>query len=960
MDPKVSRLRQFCFEDPKCTQATHKRTVSTSTSTRTDNKLSEREEIQFFYDAMNWTEIDATVPSPTFSIVKQTASEGEWLQEDTEEVIPILPRAQPGGRFDWRRTASSRLKKPNSSVEKKSYARRMRAQPVEHDPHRPFYSAVQRYRSKFMQLLAHEEAEDEAVLRHRLSTWSLKRLETEGYCMTGLSAYWLQANQFGRPVASFLMGPGIKLPENKLENGTQVLLSRVDPLKECPQIGSVLSRNESHIRICFPNHFDLHEGVWRLDLGRPNLMYERMRNAISNLDWDPQEIEKMGSDPSTEYILQGTELRDVILKSFVPPSPTDEEPTAVQACENVSTAPTPRLDAEDSEGRKFEEYGAFKLDQRILSWARRYSRSNPVVVEGDPPLSGMNASQIRAMAAMIGQRMCLIQGPPGTGKTKTIIETIKLLKVHFQVPQPLLVCTYTNVAVDNLVEGFARVGVKPLRVGFNGNVRQSLLEHSLDYKLEQHPLHPVLLRTVDEETQVKDQVYKLSDSYKELALKLKESKRPRKATIERAMRMKEALISLEKRHKNIKRKIYAIQQQMLRETIADADVICTTCITSACAALNVIDFPVVFLDEASMSTEPASLIPIVKGSQHVALIGDHKQLPPVITSKRAKEDGLGLSLFERLTEEGHVPSVMLDIQYRMHPTISKFPAREFYGLALQDGTVDVFGKPLPSLEPPRSKHLKKKTGKEKPSVIFLDHTGNESFKGRSRVNITEGHIVASIVEDLLLANKHLHGRDIGVIAPYAAQITHITRLLNLDSHYKERFEQVLGLQRAMQLAHIEIKTVDGFEGREKEVIIFSTVRNNSAGHIGFLADRKRLNVGLTRAKRGLFVVGNLATLGAGKMAPSAVFNEAAADADSVADADASNGEKTKKSKAQRGSESWFNYARWLMERGLVISLSGPSLEHALYGHWNETQKWKPLLSGSSAPWERPARLRVAQ
>jgi len=97
---------------------------------------------------------------------------------------------------------------------------------------------------------------------------------------------------------------------------------------------------------------------------------------------------------------------------------------------------------------------------------------------------------------------------------------------------------------------------------------------------------------------------------------------------------------------------------------------------------------------------------------------------------------------------------MLDIQYRMHPAISRFPAMEFYDLALQDGTVDSGGKALPGLEPPRSKHMTRREGKKhRPSVIFLDHTGNESFQGRSVLNVTEAHIVASIVEDLLLNNK---------------------------------------------------------------------------------------------------------------------------------------------------------------------------------------------------------------
>ena len=96
----------------------------------------------------------------------------------------------------------------------------------------------------------------------------------------------------------------------------------------------------------------------------------------------------------------------------------------------------------------------------------------------------------------------------------------------------------------------------------------------------------------------------------------------------------------------------------------------------------------------------------------------------------------------------------------------------------------------------------------------------------------------------------MHGKDIGIIVPYCyiVQISPHTGMFNVDRRYKQRFEAVLGLRRVSELANVEIKTVDGFEGREKDVIIFSTVRNNARGCIGFLADRRRLNVGLTREK----------------------------------------------------------------------------------------------------------------
>lgn len=160
--------------------------------------------------------------------------------------------------------------------------------------------------------------------------------------------------------------------------------------------------------------------------------------------------------------------------------------------------------------------------------------------------------------------------------------------------------------------------------------------------------------------------------------------------------------------------------------------------------------------------------------------------------------------------------------------------------------------------------------------------------------------------------QNLRGEDIGIIAPYAAQIKLLSRLLNSDESYKQRFKEVLGDQLAMQLGQVEVKTVDGFEGREKEIIIFSTVRNNSRGQIGFLADRRRLNVGLTRAKRGLFVIGSLQTL------------------------QSSNAAKVKHAivRARKGADSWRRYTDFLTEGGMVVRLSDESLLETLNGPSN--------------------------
>jgi superfamily I DNA and/or RNA helicase len=210
---------------------------------------------------------------------------------------------------------------------------------------------------------------------------------------------------------------------------------------------------------------------------------------------------------------------------------------------------------------------------------------------------------------------------------------------------------------------------------------------------------------------------------------------------------------------------------------------------------------------------------------------------------------------------------MLNTQYRMHPSISAFPSKEFYNTALKNGTVSDTGVVQSNLSPPRSQHLSRRTSKltgQVPSVLFIHHDHWETAHDRSRANFQEMRIAIAILEDLLISNPEMKGKDIGIIAPYVAQIRMLDSILKTDPGWEELFRERLGDLRALQMKEIEVKTVDGFEGREKEVIIFSTVRNNPWGRIGFLADRRRMNVALTRAKRALFVLGSMTTLSKGR------------------------------------------------------------------------------------------------
>lgn len=255
-----------------------------------------------------------------------------------------------------------------------------------------------------------------------------------------------------------------------------------------------------------------------------------MREAMRYLEVSPERIENdsVNKPNQVELILQGSQLRDVLLQSFGT-SGTENPALSPQHLQDPGEKRylSPEQLEHDSKLQESTSItmpgngsggggGAFADNCLIRSWATRYRRPNPVVVEGDPDLSGLNASQIRAMATMIGERISLVQGPPGTGKTKTIVDTVKLLKGTFEVPQPLLVCTYTNAAVDNLLENIAAAGLKPLRYGTESNGVSGLEEYMLEVQFDKHPLKPDYDAALKRETEKLAEIKELKASLKSM------------------------------------------------------------------------------------------------------------------------------------------------------------------------------------------------------------------------------------------------------------------------------------------------------------------------------------------------------------------------------------------------------------------------------------------------------------
>jgi len=471
--------------------------------------------------------------------------------------------------------------------------------------------------------------------------------------------------------------------------------------------------------------------------------------------------------------------------------------------------------------------------KKVMSAERsRLAELRDVMLEAKKPVfekenSGLkidrlNESQNKAVRRILAARdIAIIHGPPGTGKTTTLVHAIReTLKSEKQI----LVCSSSNTAVDLLTEKLHREGISVLRLGNPARISEEVLMNTLDSKVTRHASYKELKnyrRTADE-------YFRMAGKYKRVF--------GREEREQRQLLYQEA--------KKLLKDARTLEEYIIDEQFSKTQVIACTPVVSSSRMMRDRQFSSLFIDEAAQALEPMCWIPITR-SNRVIFAGDHCQLPPTVKSKQAEAGGLKETLFEHCIPIQNV-SVMLDTQYRMHEHIMKFSNTTFYG-----------GK-LKAHENVKSHLLSYDTNQPllSTAVEFIDTAGcgyNEKLNPESLSisNPEEAQVLITHLK-LMLSEYYVNQREdvitIGIIAPYKEQVQLLTLLVENNDELKT------------YPARIAVKTIDGFQGQERDAIYISLVRSNDSKDIGFLSDIRRMNVAITRAKKKLVVVGDSATL----------------------------------------------------------------------------------------------------
>lgn len=455
----------------------------------------------------------------------------------------------------------------------------------------------------------------------------------------------------------------------------------------------------------------------------------------------------------------------------------------------------------------------------------------------DPTLNASQRDAIRF--ALSSPEIALIHGPPGTGKTYTLIELILQL---VEQNQRVLVCGPSNISVDNIVERLALASPSTpiVRLGHPARLLPGVLSHSLE----------ILTRT-SEAAQI------VSDVRKELDDKQASIRKTRNGRERRAI-----YADL----KELRREYREREGKCIAGLVQGSKVVLSTLHGAGSHQLRNEQFDVLIIDEASQAMEPQCWIPLIFGGntlRRLVLAGDHLQLPPTVKSadnkdnavdkkaklksleeeltkmsikddelKAAKGWSLEKTMFDRLLAlHGSGIKRLLNTQYRMHERIMRFPSDELYGgeLVAADAVKARLLKGLP--------YEVQETEDTTEPLVFFDTQGGDFLEkteddsggqvnksillGDSKSNEMEAAVAATHVRNLVEAG--VKEEDIAVVTPYNAQLAIVSSLLKA------------------KYPGIELGSVDGFQGREKEAVIVSLVRSNADHEVGFLAEKRRLN-----------------------------------------------------------------------------------------------------------------------
>ena len=285
------------------------------------------------------------------------------------------------------------------------------------------------------------------------------------------------------------------------------------------------------------------------------------------------------------------------------------------------------------------------------------------------------------------------------------------------------------------------------------------------------------------------------------------------------------------------------------KTLQQAHVVCCTCISSGDIRLKGKEFDAVIIDECTQANDTEALVPICRAKSMVVIFGDRKQLGPIVKNKKNRKSKFTLSFFERMVfNHGHA---YLNVQYRMHPAISEFPLATFYDNKVTNGVT------AQQRNIAEDKECCIFPNSNLPIVFISSLQGANATRrdelgpnGISYVNDFECSIIQEVLTYLFRLN--ISPKQIEIIAMYEEQRCHLNKYLQIPD--------LPSNASSKETAKVEVRTVDGFQGRENDFVIISCVRSNKSNKIGFLSDQRRLNVALTRARCGLIIIGDHSTL----------------------------------------------------------------------------------------------------